>query len=44
MGIWTMNFQEENNHGVQIIKNEAKWLEIYHYFSSEKFLIAFILD
>ena len=44
MGIWPINYQERNNHGVQDTNNQVRWLEIYHCFSSEKFLIAFILD
>lgn len=44
MGIWPVNYQERNNHGVQDINNQVRWLEIYHYFSSESFFIAFTLD
>lgn len=44
MGIWPVNYQERNNPGVQDINNQVRWLEIYHYFSSERFFIAFTLD
>lgn len=45
MGIWPVNYQEGKRiHKSQDKNNQVRQLEIYNYFSSDKFLTVFLIE